>query len=172
MRQHNGMRPQDVAVLLKIVAKGDIPWQKKDLAAELQISSSEISESLHRSSISGLVDADQKKKVYRQSLMEFLEHGLQYVFPVLPGTVVNGMYTAHSHPFMRQYFSSGGTQYVWPHPRGNVRGLSIEPLYKFQVNAATQDEKLYLLLALSDVIRVGRAREKKVAIEELKKYIL
>ena len=73
MRQHNGMRPQDIVILLKIIAKGDNPWQNKDLAAELYISPSEISESLNRSAMAGLIDADQRKKVYRQSLMEFLE---------------------------------------------------------------------------------------------------
>lgn len=172
MRQHNGMRPQDVVVLLKIIAKSDTPWQKKDLAAELKISTSEISESLHRSSIGGLIDTDLKKNVFRLSLMEFLQYGLPYVFPVLPGTMVNGIYTAHSHPFMRQSISAGEAQYVWPHARGNVRGLSIEPLYKHQVEAALQDEKLYLLLALTDVLRIGRVREKMVAIEELKKQIL
>lgn len=166
------MRPQDIVILLKIIAKGNLPWQNKDLAAELYISPSEISESLYRSSLSGLIDADQRKKVYRQSIMEFLEHGLHYVFPTEPGTMVNGIYTGHSHPFMQQQFKAETLHYVWPEGRGNVRGLSIEPLYKGQVKAALQDEKLYLMLALLDVIRVGRVREFKVAIDELKKLIL
>ncbi len=172
MRKHNGMRPQDIVILLKIIVKGNLPWQNKDLAAELYISPSEISESLYRSSLGGLIDADQRKKVYRQSMMEFLEHGLHYVFPTEPGTMVNGIYTAHSHPFMQQQFKVETLHYVWPEARGNVRGLSIEPLYKEQVKAALQDEKLYLMLALLDVIRVGRVREFKVAIDELKKLIL
>jgi hypothetical protein len=171
MRKHNGMRPQDIVVLLKIISKKDQPWQNKDLANELFISQSEISESLNRSSIAGLIDAQKKKKVYRKSLMEFIEHGLHYVFPALPGSMFNGLYTAHSHPFMQQHFSSE-LNYVWPDARGAVRGLSIEPLYKEQVKAAENDPLLYLMLALIDVIRVGRVREIDIAMQELKGQIL
>lgn len=171
MRKHNGMRPQDIVILLKIIAKKEKSWQNKDLAAELFISPAEITESLNRSSMAGLIDSEKKKKVYRQSLMEFVEHGLHYVFPALPGTMVNGIYTAHSHPFMQKKFKSE-LNYVWPDPRGKFRGLSIEPLYKQQVKAAIQDETLYLMLALLDVIRVGRVREMSFAVYELRKQIL
>lgn len=171
MRQHNGMRPQDIVILLKIIAKGQENWQNKDLAAELFISQSEVSESLYRSAMAGLIDADKRKIVYRQSLMEFLEHGLHYVFPAHPGTMVNGIYTAHSHPYMQQEFKTDSLQYVWPDPKGGVRGLSIPPFYKEQVKAVKQDEQLYLMLALLDVIRVGRVREMKYAIGKLKEMI-
>jgi predicted transcriptional regulator len=171
MRKHNGMRPQDVAVLLKIVSKQNQPWQNKDLANELFISPSEISESLNRSSMGGLIEGGKKKKVYKKSLIEFIEHGLHYVFPAIPNSMVNGLYTAHSHPFMQQHFSSE-LNYVWPDVRGLVRGLSIEPLYKEQVKAAQKDSELYLMLALIDVIRVGRVREFDVAIKKLNEMIL
>jgi hypothetical protein len=170
-RQHNGMRPQDIAILLKIIVKTGLPWQNKDLAAELFLSPAEISISLYRSESAGLIDYTNSKSVYRQSLMEFIEHGLRYVFPAIPGTMVNGLYTAHSHPFMKGQFPSE-MNYVWPDARGEVRGLAIGPLYKEQVKAAQSDPTLYLMLALIDVIRVGRVREMKVAIEELKKQIL
>jgi hypothetical protein len=164
------MRPQDVVILLKIITKKDSPWQNKDLAGELFISSAEVSDSLSRSEVAGLIDAS-KKVVFRQSLMEFLEHGLRYVFPARPGTMANGIYTAHSHPFMQTKFPSE-INYVWNDVFGDVRGLIIEPLYKNQVKAAKIDPALYLLLALLDVIRVGRVREVKVAIAELKRQIL
>jgi hypothetical protein len=169
--EHNGMRPQDIVILLKIIAKGDRPWQNKDLAAELYLSPAEISNSLHRSDGGRLMDYGVSKTVYRQALVEFIEYGLPYVFPTRPGTMVNGLYTAHSHPFMQRQFSSE-LNYVWPYPEGEVRGLAIKPLYEGQVKAALLDPTLYLMLALIDVIRVGRVREMKVAIEELKKQIL
>lgn len=53
-----------------------------------------------------------------------------------------------------------------------MRGLSIEPLYKGVVKAVKQNEELYKLLASIDIIRVGRTRELKVALEELYKMIL
>jgi predicted transcriptional regulator len=170
MKQHSGMRPHDIVVLLKIISKGNTPWRHQDLSNELFISQSEISESLHRSQLAGLIDVD-KKKVYRQSLLDFIEYGLRYVYPVKPGSMVNGIYTAHSHPFMQQQFKSE-VNYVWPSERGPVRGLSIEPLYKDVVKAAISDEKLYKMLALIDIMRVGRTRELKIAIGELHKMII
>lgn len=164
------MRPQDIAVLLKIIAKSGQPWQNKDLAAELFISPSEISDSLNRSIVAGLITAE-NKNVNRISLMEFIEYGLPYVFPVIPGGLVNGIYTAHSHPFMQKHFKSD-IAYVWPDIHGKIRGLSIDPLYKEAIKAAEKDEVLYKMLACIDVVRVGASREKKVAIDELRANIL
>lgn len=170
MRKHNGMRPQDIVILLKIISLGDKKWQLKDLARMLYISPSEVSESLNRSKSANLIDYN-KSKVNRQNLFEFIQHGLKYVFPQYPGTLTNGVPTAHSHPFMKKHFNSE-LLYVWPDNKEVSRGQTIEPLYRNQVNAIREDETLYKLLALIDVIRAGKTREVNVAIPELKKYIL
>lgn len=170
MRKHNGMRPQDIVILLKIIALGDKQWQNKDLAQSLHISSSEVSEALNRNLLAGLIDFN-KKRVHRQDLLEFLEFGLHYVFPQSPGAMVNGIPTAHSHPFMKASFASE-IMYVWPDFTSEYRGLAIEPLYPNQIMAVKEDNDLYKLLALIDVIRVGRTREINIAITELKKIIL
>lgn len=154
MRKHNGMRPQDVAILLKIIAINSESWQLAGLATSLRISISEISESLNRSRIAGLIDYN-KKKVGRQNLFEFLEHGVRYVFPQEPGAMVRGVPTAHSHPSMKQKFISE-IDYVWPDSKGSVMGLMIEPFYQKQVQAVGEDQVYYTLLALVDVIRVGK----------------
>ena len=52
------------------------------------------------------------------------------------------------------------------------RSLSIAPLYSGATLAVGKDEQLYKWLACIDVIRVGRAREKKLAVKELEKEIL
>jgi hypothetical protein len=170
MRKHNGMRPQDIAVLLKLVAAGNEPMQLARLSASLFISLSEVSESLNRSQMAGLLDYD-KKKVLRLNLMEFLQHGVRYVFPQKPGAMTRGLPTAHSHPFMAQTFS-GDIPYIWPDANGEVIGLEIQPFYAKQALAAREDEALYKLLALVDVIRVGKVREVKAAVQELKKMVL
>jgi hypothetical protein len=54
---------------------------------------------------------------------------------------------------------------------GTVRGHSIIPLYPSVPEAALKDEKLHELLALTDALRVGRAREKEIAVIELKKRL-
>ena len=141
-----------------------------DLVKSLHLSQSEISESLNRSSLAGLIDAG-KKNVRRLSLMEFLEHGIHYVFPQQPGALVIGIPTAHSHPFIKKKIVSS-EYYVWPFIDGKVRGQTIEPLAKSAVKAVKEDAALYKLLALVDVIRVGKTRERKIALEELKKMIL
>lgn len=170
MRKHNGMRPQDIAILLKIIAIKNSDWQLTSLAKSMSISLSEVSESLNRSMIGGLIDF-KKEKIKRQNLLEFLEHGVKYVFPSEPGTMVKGIPTAHSHPFMKQHFQSD-LNYVWPDPSGKVMGLLIEPFYSKQIDAVKIDSQFYKLMSLIDVLRVGRVREQKVAFHELQKIIL
>lgn len=164
------MRPQDVPVLLKIIALDNQGWQLSSLSHALYISVSEISESLNRSQLAGLIDYN-KKKVNRQNLMEFLEYGVRYVFPQKPGAMTRGIPTAHSHPLMKDIFISE-INYVWPDIKGETMGLMIEPFYPKQVEAVKLDPHFYKLLSLLDVIRVGRVREVKYAVEELRKNIL
>jgi len=170
MRKHNGMRPQDVAILLKIIALKSKDWQLVPLSNELLISISEISESLSRSRLAGLIDYH-KKRPNKQSILEFLKHGVKYVFPQQPGAMSRGLVTAHSHPFMKRFFNSA-ENYVWADPEGELIGQVIEPFYEKQPKAAKKDPEFYKLLALVDVIRVGKVREVKVAIDELKRILL
>lgn len=160
------MRPQDIVMLLKILCYGSRNWYNKDLANDLSLSTAEVSNSLQRSALSGLIDTE-KKKVRLQSLLEFLIYGIQYVFPERPSNVSRGIPTAHSHPYMRSIISSEQT-YVWPDAESNEKGLSVKPLYPGVVSAVKKDEKLYLMLALVDVLRMGKTREKERAIAKLK----
>ena len=165
MKAHNGMRPHDVVVLLKIISIGD-KWLNKDLSESLYISSSEISESLNRSMIARLISPD-KKKVFKSALIRFIENGLAFVFPVEPGAIERGIPTAHSAPILKEHFLSE-ENYVWPSPNGKVRGQSIVPLYPNQIRAVLNDEKLYNMLALIDSVRVGKVRECEKALELLR----
>jgi hypothetical protein len=170
MKKHNGMRPQDILILLKMVSLEGQHFYLRDLSQQLSISPSEVSESVNRSMLAGLIAGD-KKTVMRKALLEFLIHGLPYVFPQKPGALAPGMPTAHSAPPLNKEFKSD-ERYIWPDPKGEVRGQIIEPFHPGQVNAAKQDHKLYELLALSDALRVGKVREKKIAEEELRKKLL
>jgi hypothetical protein len=164
------MRPQDIVILLKLLTIEKADWQYRELSSSLFISTSEVSESLKRSQLAGLIDSS-RKKVYRQNLMEFIEHGLHYVFPQQPGSMVTGIATAHSHPFYQSLFISD-VNYVWEDENGTMRGLAIEPLYKGVVRAVKKDEALYKILASIDIIRVGKTRELKAARQELQNAIL
>lgn len=164
------MRPQDIVVILKIAAKKDEDWYMKVLANELGISASEISESINRSVIAGLIAAD-KKSLMKHAVLDFLEHGLKYVYPQRPGALLRGIPTAHSAPPISEHIQSN-EPYVWPYANGEVRGQAIEPLHPKVPEAVQKDPRLYELLALCDALRVGRAREKQIAVEELKRRIL
>lgn len=164
-RKHNGMRPQDIVILLKITTMDNDDWHLKDLANTLYISNSEVSESLERSAYANLIDFE-KRNVHRGNFLDFLTHGMKYVFPAQAGILTLGVPTAHSHPFMQSFISSEHA-YVWPSSSGSALGQAIEPFYANQVKAIAEDEELYRLLALLDVIRVGKLREKAVAQKEL-----
>jgi hypothetical protein len=168
--QQQVISPQDIVILLKIITYDDKPWSQLVLAEELFISQSEVSKSLMRSKNATLLDYT-GKKVMRTALLEFLQYGIKYVFPQQPGAMVRGVPTAHSAPPLNSVFQSQ-EQYVWPSGTGNVRGQSVLPLYPSVIQAVKHDDKLYELLALVDAIRVGRAREKELAIQELNKRIL
>lgn len=167
--KHN-LKSQDVVILLKIIALENKTWFHHTLAEELNISQSEVSQSLNRSRYAGLLD-ESRKKVLRLAFVEFLLYGIAYVFPQKPSAIVRGLLTAHSAKPLNKIINSN-EKYVWPYAKGVDRGQSIEPLYKTVVEAALKDFKLYELLTLIDAIRVGRVREKELAKQELKKRIL
>ena len=169
MKKHSGMRPHDIAILLKIVAKGGEKWYMKDLAKELRISASEVSESINRSVIADLIGQD-KKSVRKLSLLEFLKSGIRYVYPIQPGPLTRGIATAHSALPLNQEIQST-EHYVWPYGKGNLRGQAIQPLHPQIPEACLHDQKYYELMALTDAIRVGKAREKNLAYEMIKKRI-
>jgi hypothetical protein len=142
-----------------------------DLAAELGLSQSEVSLSLERARRSGLIE-NAKKKPIKAALEEFLIHGLKYVFPAQIGMVCRGIPTSHSTPPISQRIvSDGHDQYVWPHPEGSFQGQSVSPLCEWAPEAARKDPRLHELLALVDALRVGRARERLIAAEEIRKRL-
>ncbi len=81
------------------------------------------------------------------------------------------MPTAYAAPPLSEHISSEDLPPVWPDPDGTVRGLALEPLYRTAPQAAKADPKLYQLLALVDALRMGRARERKLAEDELKQRL-
>ncbi len=166
----NNLKPQDIVILLKIITKGKDTWYHHTLANDLGMSQSEVSQSLNRSKYAGLINND-RKKVNRIAFTEFLLNGVAYVFPQQPGALVRGVLTAHSAEPLNKIIRSN-EKYVWPYAKGIDRGQSIEPLYSTVVEASLKDRDLYELLTLVDAIRVGRAREKEVAKNELKKRII
>ena len=171
MKQHNGMKPQDIAVLLYIAQYCEGKYRVLDLANALKISQSEISEALNRNRIAGLLEPVDKI-VYRNNLYELIIYGLKYVFPVEPGTIVRGIATAHSGPPLNKHVVSGGESYVWSFSNGDSQGISIPPLYRTLPAIAKNSPEFYELLCLVDACRIGKAREVNLAREILEERLL
>ncbi|OWP61505.1 hypothetical protein CDA63_19130 [Hymenobacter amundsenii] len=172
MRKFNGLRPQDIVVLLKLVASGSQRvWLGKELASELSLSASEVSEALARCRYSRLLAPDSGIHQLRaRAVLEFLLHGLPYVFAVHPGAHVRGTLTASSAAPLDKTFGVEPA-YVWPNAAGEAWGAAIEPLYPGVVEAVQKDARLYELLALVDALRLGRPRERRVAAQLLEEAI-
>jgi predicted transcriptional regulator len=112
------MRPQDIVILLKIATFKDHNWLMKDVASRLFISASEVSESLNRSMIAGLLASD-KKILMKESLLEFLRYGIKYVYPQRAGAISRGIATAFSaEPLSRLINSSENI--VWSFAKGDT----------------------------------------------------
>ena len=174
MARNSGLslRPQDILILLKLVSWKDTPWRQLDLGRELDVSQAEIANALERLRGSGLID-ESKRKVFRLAATEFLVHAVKYFFPPEIGATVRGVPTAHSAaPLSERLVASESERLVWPDPEGEVRGIALTPIYPSAPSAAKRDSELHELLALTDALRAGRARERKLAEEELTKKLL
>jgi hypothetical protein len=120
---------------------------------------------------SKVATADNPVRPHSRQLAEFALHGARYAFAAdkTPSTI--GVPTSHSAPAFAGVFAPGSEDYVWPHPNGTKRGVGVEPLHPSVPFAAMQDARLYEMLALFDALRVGRARERGMALERLEALI-
>jgi hypothetical protein len=168
MKKNNGMRPQDVVILLKIITLGIKKWSIVEMADSLNISISEISKSMERNAVAGLVSAD-KTRVNKLALRDCLIYGLKYVFPPQPGSSTRGIATAHSAPPVNQRIAENSENYVWKYYKGTKRGNSIVPLYDKVPKIVENQPELYEFLTIVDTLRIGKKREIEIAIEELDK---
>jgi DNA-binding Lrp family transcriptional regulator len=164
------LRPQDILVSLRLLdaSPGDRAFPK--LARDLGISASEAHAAVKRAVRSGLVDGD-SRTVRKEALREFLVHGLRYVFPAEWSGVTRGIPTSYAAPPLEAQFAKGDLPPVWPHPDGTARGEGLAPLYKSAPHAAMKNRHLYEWLALVDALRAGRARERKLAAQEIERRL-
>ena len=165
------LKPQDVVILAKLIASRDKPFKLLQLATELGISSSEVSNGVRRLRFAKLLEADLRTPL-KANALEFFIHALKYVFPARLEALQRGVPTAHSaSPLREKIRSDDNDQYVWADDTGTVRGQPIVPLYPSVPNAARKDPELHKILALLDSIRVGRVREQQLAKEELERSV-
>jgi hypothetical protein len=167
------LKPQDILVLLKLVAIGPRDWTYAWLGVQLEMSPSQLHAAVKRALAAQLAIRKGERIVpNRRNLAEFLVHGIKYVFVPERGELTRGMPTGYAVPPLAKHFAaSDEPPPVWPTADGSVRGQAFSPLYSLAPGAAANDAGLYELLALVDAIRGGRARERDLAIKELKKRL-
>ena len=167
------LKPQDILVVLKLLTLQKRPWAYAWLGVQLEMSPSQLHASVKRVLKSQLaVKRDDAVVPHLRNLEEFIVHGLKYVFLPERGAITRGIPTAYAAPPLVKHFQqSSELPPVWPDKNGKVRGEAFSPIYKLAPQAAQKDEELYELLVIVDAIRGGRAREKKIAIDELRQRL-
>ena len=163
------LKPQDLFVVLKIVAAGSQRAPYAQLADELQMSASEVHACVKRATACRLLHGPElRNRPNLTAVEEFLVHGLQYAFPAERGEPVRGIPTSYAAPPLQSMIARGTEPIpVWPSPDGTERGIALAPLYKTAPVAASRDARFYELLALADALRSGRPRERKLAEQAL-----
>jgi hypothetical protein len=171
------------------------------LGIELGLSSSEVHAAIRRARASGLLHdaystidtrhpkqktasgktavtsrirtrAVRQERINVTGVIEFLVHGLKYAFPPHRGAMTRGIATSYAAAPLKRFIARGKEPIpVWPFAEGSERGVELEPLYRTVPFAASRDSALYELLAIADALREGRARERKIAEEQLRKRL-
>ena len=163
------LKPQDVIVVLKLCSYERKRPPISMVAADLNMSPSEIHAAIKRLQQARLLHGpEMQEKPNLSALEEFLVHGVKYAFPAEYGQVTRGVPTSFAAPPLKGEIASGDElPPVWAWKEGETRGIALEPLYRTAPAAALRDPVLYEFLALVDAIRDGRARERKIAEKQL-----
>jgi hypothetical protein len=175
------LKPQDLLVTLKFASLSqNEPSSFSDLAQSLSMSASEVFAATKRAIFSHLLvkQSSPGSRAARyhplaSNLREFLLAGLRYVFPAEAGKVTRGFCTAQDAPPLvdKMVRLPGDFPFIWPHSSGDTRGVSITPLFRSVPDAAKRDVQLFTWLAPADALRIGDARVRSLAANEIEKLI-
>lgn len=158
------LKPVDVVVALRLAEAPEAPYQQ--LSADLGISASAAHASVRRLQAAGLLRPS-SRVVNQLALGEFLEHGVRYAFPARLGAEVRGVPTAHAAPPLADRIVAEDVL-VWPNVSGPSVGRAVAPLYPRAAELPRRCPSVYQSLALVDALRVGRVRERKLALEAIR----
>lgn len=166
------LKPQDLLVCLKLCFLPNKKPTYTVLGAVLGMEESAVYRAVKRAQNSRLLHQNELCPNFL-ALEEFLIHGAKYAFPTnYKGGLTRGTPTAHAAPPLNNLIVADDEPIpVWSDTNGTVRGVALEPLYKTAVFAAKQDQDLYQLLALLDALRIGRARERELAKEQIRQIL-
>ncbi|TCK62303.1 hypothetical protein [Seleniivibrio woodruffii] len=166
------MKEADIYVLLSFLVKKNSNKETiRDWQERSGLSKAVLGRSMKFLKTAKLVADDEP--VYR-NIEEFLVHGFPYVFPIEKGRVTRGFISGIDATTLKGDFVDNEYPIVWAHPEGNVKGFSVPPLHKAIPEMIAQnrlEQKVYEMLALLDVLRVGQRREIEAAKKRLKELL-
>ena len=164
------VKGQDIVVLAALIGGEFSDAAYAALAKRAALSVSETHAAVKRLREASLVD--DARKIRRRNAVEFLVHGLRYLFPPqMQAGETMGLPTAYAAPVAVGEFAVAGEIPVWRSDEGTARGRALTPIYPSVPIAAAHDRGLYDSLALIDMLRGGRARERAFAEGKLKELI-
>jgi hypothetical protein len=170
------MKSQDILILL-----GILTWKGPKVTYERLSEAMGVSKTPTVHAVKRLVEArlyhEYFGKVNIPATKEFLIHGVKYVFPhpniEENASEVLGFATGISHPVFEGKINFP-KKFVWPSAKGNEKGIPIKPLYDSIPDHCFTNIELMELLALIEVLRIGRIREveftEKLLLEKLSAY--
>lgn len=173
------IKPQDIVVAIDLATARELPGtpspidstlSSRAIAERLGLSLGAVSQSYKRLRALRLVVSDVgtssgRFRANTTGLSEFISHGIKYYsHPEVVG-VGPGMATGWSAPPLqgKSLMIPPETPYVWADSGASARGEQITPIHKSAVNLAKKNERAYMLLALIDVMRLGKYREQEIA---------
>lgn len=182
------IKPQDIVVAIDLATAKVLPGttspidsalSSRAIAERLGLSLGAVSQSYQRLKALGLVVSDVgtwsgRYRANTTGLREFIAHGIKYYsHPEVVG-VGPGMATGWSAPPMKDMslMVPPETPYVWADSGASERGEQITPIHKSAVNLAKRNELAYALLALIDIMRLGKYREQEVARKHLSDMLI
>jgi len=162
------LKPQDLAVALKLVVLRGRRLSYAALAEAMHLSRYEAHAAVQRLLAAGLLEDDSgAPRPDADALRDFVIHGAPYAYPPVRTGMSHGFATAAGAPPLRDRLAVTEPAPVWPHPDGPARGPGLLPLYGKLPLAARDDPALYELLALFDALRTGQGPERALARELL-----
>ena len=169
----SSLRPFDIAVLLYIcVHPGEAYGQ---MASILGISKSTAHGAVVRLQRSGLVHADQDKRLEAspRAAIELLLMGeCRTCFRPSRSPRARGVPTGLAAAGPGDAELVDATIMVWPSRLGTTIGVGVPPLIVTAPDIALRDPAVYRLMALVDAVRVGDVREREAAATALRNSVI
>jgi hypothetical protein len=164
------IKNQDILVLATLMGSRGENMSYAKIADKAKLSVSESFAAVNRLREASLINSE--KRINRTNAIEFLTHALRYICPASYGSgTATGIPASYAAPVAADDFAVAGEIPVWPCDGGNATGRPLEPIYPSAPKAAAADRRVYDNLAIFDMLRCGRLRERAFAAEKLREIL-